>query len=119
MWNFQVFMNSKKNSCRGNYMRKYGIQNFWSRWELGPFLGIETKLRYLLRLSHLYLQQFHPHMKPKPFEALDIYFQFHPLFLGNVLSRLNLNTRKKKSGMSLIIFFSFQNIELCQYLCYF
>jgi len=23
--NFQVFMNSKKNSCRGNYMRKYGI----------------------------------------------------------------------------------------------
>ena len=23
--NFQAFMNSKKNSCRGNYMRKYGI----------------------------------------------------------------------------------------------
>ena len=25
IWNFQAFMNSKKNSCRGNYMRKYGI----------------------------------------------------------------------------------------------
>ena len=24
IWNFQAFMNSKKNSCRGNYMRKYG-----------------------------------------------------------------------------------------------
>ena len=22
--NFEAFMNSKKNSCRGNYMRKYG-----------------------------------------------------------------------------------------------
>ena len=22
---FQAFMNSKKNSCRGNYMRKYGM----------------------------------------------------------------------------------------------
>ena len=64
-------------------------------------------LRYLLRLSHLYLQQFHPHMKPKPFEALGIYFQFHPLFLGNVLSRLNLNMRKKP-GMSLIVFFLFK-----------
>ena len=73
-------------------------------------------LKYLLILSHLYLQQFHPHMKPKPFEALDIYFQFHPLFLGNVLSRLNLG---KKYVMSLIIVFSFQNIELCLYLCYF
>ena len=25
IWNFQAFTNSKKNSCRGNYMRKYGI----------------------------------------------------------------------------------------------
>ena len=24
IWNFPAFMNSKKNSCRGNYMRKYG-----------------------------------------------------------------------------------------------
>ena len=24
---FSSFMNSKKNSCRGNYMRKYGILN--------------------------------------------------------------------------------------------
>ena len=23
--NFKAFMNSKKNSCRGNYMRKYGV----------------------------------------------------------------------------------------------
>ena len=29
IWNFQAFMNSKKNSCRGNYMRKYGIQFFY------------------------------------------------------------------------------------------
>ena len=26
IWNFQAFMNSKKNSCRGNYMRKCGIR---------------------------------------------------------------------------------------------
>ena len=25
VWNSQAFMNSKKNSCRGNYMRKYGM----------------------------------------------------------------------------------------------
>ena len=25
IWNFQAFMNSKKHSCHGNYMRKYGI----------------------------------------------------------------------------------------------
>ena len=37
-WNFQAFMNSKKNSCRGNYMRKYGTyveingnQSIWPR----------------------------------------------------------------------------------------
>ena len=28
IWNFQAFMNSKKNSCRGNYMRKYGMWFF-------------------------------------------------------------------------------------------
>ena len=27
IWNCQAFMNSKKNSCRGNYMRKYGMYN--------------------------------------------------------------------------------------------
>ena len=27
---FQAFMNSKKNSCRGNYMRKYG--NYFERF---------------------------------------------------------------------------------------
>ena len=27
---FSSFMNSKKNSCRGNYMRKYGIYFFTS-----------------------------------------------------------------------------------------
>ena len=25
VWNFQAFSNSKKNSCHGNYMRKYGM----------------------------------------------------------------------------------------------
>ena len=24
IWNFQAFMNSKKNSCHGNFMMKYG-----------------------------------------------------------------------------------------------
>ena len=28
IWIFQGFTISKKNSCRGNYMRKYGIWNF-------------------------------------------------------------------------------------------
>ena len=27
IWNFQTFMNSKKNICQRNYMRKYGICN--------------------------------------------------------------------------------------------
>ena len=27
IWNFQAFMNSKKNTCRSNYMRKYGSHN--------------------------------------------------------------------------------------------
>ena len=41
IWNFQAFMNSKKNSCCGNYMRKYGIQIVqypglvqWKHWAL-------------------------------------------------------------------------------------
>ena len=33
--NFQAFMNSKKNSCRGNYMRKYGTGTPL----IGRFLG--------------------------------------------------------------------------------
>ena len=32
IWIFQGFTNSKKNSCRGNYMRQYGMQDLRKRW---------------------------------------------------------------------------------------
>ena len=31
---FSIFMNSKKNGCRGNYMRKYGKMNIWHPGQL-------------------------------------------------------------------------------------
>ena len=32
IWNVKAFMNSKKNSCRGNYMRKYGIYSMYKQY---------------------------------------------------------------------------------------
>ena len=99
IWIFQAFMNSKKNSCRGNYMRKYSIhsncyfnlfycspnkQTNKQTWLFFSTSGISTALNFMAFLNPSYRTQVWPSVV-FPIAAVAVASQ------AKVLSWRNLN----------------------------
>ena len=88
IWNFQALMNSKKNSCRGNYWRKYGTSFIFTRfflWFSFFFGGFPFSARrchnWLLAPGQV------PHYWRWRLHILFLRFVFSDFFISTVFSR--------------------------------